>query len=85
MDRNKEIYKKIASDQGMFAKQVEKIVQSQFKFVLSSMASKKASDIRLPYIGRIRVAGKRLQLYRERVEKFTENLLTDAITVLWWR
>ena len=70
MEKNKgEIIHFLANKYNLSIKEVEKIVEHQFKFVSTKMADKSFSTIRLPYFGKFTVDLRRVKHLNEKTNK----------------
>ena len=59
----------IAREEDMSPQEVEKIVNSQFDFVLHTIQKDEAARVRLTYLGKFETSEKYLAKYREQIAK----------------
>lgn len=70
MERDKgEIINFLANKYDLSVKEIEKIVEHQFKFVSMKMGDKSFSTIRLPYFGKFTVDLRRVKHLNEKTNK----------------
>lgn len=59
----------VAKEENISYKKAEKIINSQFDFILEAIKGPEAATIRLPYLGKFSTSDKHYQKYREIVDK----------------
>ena len=67
--QNKKIIEKIAAKEGLFPKQVENVILTQFQYIQKHMPDDCANQFNLPYIGKIRVTDKIFNRRKKHLEE----------------
>lgn len=66
---NRQMIAEIAVEEGLFPKQVEDIIMSQFEYMKENISIDQASQFKLPYLGKFYVGDRIFTTRREHLDK----------------